>query len=255
MTAIAVHHVVDGPADAPALLLSNSLGSTLDMWAPQMPALTETHRVIRYDLRGHGRSPVPAAPYALDDLGADAVALLDRLEIERADVAGLSLGGMITQWLGIHAPDRVERLVPTCTSASMGPPSGWDERIEIVRNGGTEAMAPIVMQRWLTPRYAAQHPQAAERLAAMIAATPDEGYIGCCAAIRDMDLRPDLPRIAAPTLVISASEDPSIPPDHGERLAAAIPGARFEVIEGAAHLANIERPDEFTALLHGFLVR
>jgi 3-oxoadipate enol-lactonase len=253
MTAVAVHHVVEGPAGAPALLVSNSLGSTLDMWAPQMPALTETHRVIRYDLRGHGRSPAPDGPYAMEDLGADVLALLDRLEVERADVMGLSLGGMVSQWLAIHAPARVERLIPCCTSAYMGPPQGWDERIAIVRRGGTAALAPSVVDRWLTPGFRARHPQEAARLRDTIAATSDEGYAGCCAAIRDMDLRPELPGIGAQTLVISASEDPSIPPEHGERLAAAIPGARFALIEGAAHLANIERPDAFTALLRGFL--
>jgi 3-oxoadipate enol-lactonase len=253
VSVVAVHHVVDGPADAPALVLSNSLGSTLAMWDPQVAALAATHRVIRYDLRGHGASPVPDGPYALDDLGADVLALLDRLEVERASFAGISLGGMITLWLAIHAPDRVERVLPCCTAAYLGPPEAWAERIELVRRKGTRALAPSVVERWLTPAYGERHPEAVARLRAMIAGTPDEGYAGCCAAIQHMDLRPDLPRIDAPTLVIAASEDPSTPPEHGERIAAAIPGARLEVVEGAAHLANIERPDEFTALIRGFL--
>jgi 3-oxoadipate enol-lactonase len=144
-------------------------------------------------------------------------------------------------------------VLPCCTAAYLGPPAGWAERIELVRRKGTQALAPSVVERWLTPAYGERHPEAVARLRAMIAGTPDEGYAGCCAAIGHTDLRPHLPRIDAPTLVIAASEDPSTPPEHGERIAAAIPGARLEVVEGAAHLANIERPDEFTALIRGFL--
>jgi 3-oxoadipate enol-lactonase len=250
---IAVHHDVAGPPDAPALLLSNSLGSTLAMWEPQAAALSDAFRVIRYDMRGHGRSPVPDGPYTLDDLGADALALLDRLEVERAHLAGVSLGGMVSMWLAIHAPERVGRLMPCCTSAQLGPPEGWAERAALVRRKGTQAVAPSVVERWLTPPYREAHPDEVSRLRAMIAATPAEGYAGCCAVIEHMDLRGDLGRITAPTLVVSAIGDHATPPEHGELIASLIPRARLEVLDEAAHLANLERPGAFTALMRDFL--
>jgi 3-oxoadipate enol-lactonase len=252
---VAVHHEVIGRADAPALLLSNSLGSTLDMWEPQVAPLAERFRLIRYDLRGHGGSPVPDGPYALGDLGADAVALLDWLGIERAHVVGLSLGGMISMWLGIHAPERVDRLALCCTSARLGPPEGWAERAALVRRKGTQVLAASVVERWLTPAHRDAHPDLVSRLRAMVAATPAEGYAGCCAAIEHMDLRGELSRVTAPTLVIAGEEDPASPPEHGELIASLVPGARLEVVEGAAHLANLERPEALTALLLGFLSR
>jgi 3-oxoadipate enol-lactonase len=250
---VIVHREVSGPPGAPALLLSNSLGASLAMWDAQAGPLAERFRVIRYDLRGHGRSPVPDGPSTLDDLGADALALLDALEVERAHVAGVSLGGMISMWLAVHAPERVGRLVPCCTSARLGPPEGWAERAELVRRKGTQVVAPSVVERWLTPIYRDAHPDAVARLRAMIAATPAEGYASCCAAIERMDLRGELSRVRAPTLVIAAEEDPATPPEHGELIASLIPGARLEVLEHAAHLANVERPDAFTELVLGFL--
>jgi 3-oxoadipate enol-lactonase len=223
------------------------------MWDRQVAPLAEHLRVVRYDLRGHGRSPVPDGPYSLDDLGADAVMLLDHLEIERAYVAGLSLGGMVSMWLAAHAPDRVDRLIPCCTSARLGPPESWAERAALVRRKGTQVVAPSVVERWLTPAYRDAHPEEVGRLRAMIAATPAEGYAGCCAAIEHMDLRGDLSRVRAPTLVISAEQDPATPPEHGELIASLIPGARLEVLEHAAHLANLERPEAFAALVRDFL--
>jgi 3-oxoadipate enol-lactonase len=244
-----VHHVVTGPQDAPALVLSNSLGSSLAMWDAQAAPLAERFRLIRYDLRGHGASPVPPGPYSLDDLGGDVIALLDHLGIERASLAGISLGGMIGMWLGIHAPERIERLVLCCTSAQLGPPEMWSDRAALVREQGTGAVAPAVAARWVTDALAARRPE----LEAMIAATPPEGYAATCAAVEHMDLLPRLGEIRAPTLVISAEQDQSTPPEHGRRIAAGIPGARFEVLDGAAHLANLERPDEITALIAGHL--
>lgn len=246
MTAVDVHSVIEGPPDAPPLLLVNSLGSTLAMWEPQMDELAARLRVVRFDLRGHGRSPVPPGPYSLDDLGADALALLDRLGIGRAHVAGVSLGGMIGMWLGVHAPERVDRLVLCCTSARLGPPSMWVDRARLVRAEGTGAVADAVVARWVSPTWAADHPEEFRRLREMVAATPAEGYAGCCDAIQVMDQEADLERIVAPTLVIAGADDPSTPPDHAARIAAGIPGARMAVIPAAMHLANIERPDEVT---------
>ncbi len=248
-----VHHEVTGPAhlqDAPVLVLSNSLGTTLEMWDPQMAALAERFRVVRYDTRGHGRSPVPPGPYSLDDLGGDVLALLDRLELDRVSWAGVSLGGMIGMWLGIHAPERIDRLVLCCTSAHMPPPEAWHERMAKVREGGSvEAVADVVLGRWLTAEYVAAHPVETAAVRAMLAGQPPKGYVACCAAIAEMDLRADLPSIAAPTLVIAGKHDTAAPPDaHGRVIAEAIPTVSYWVVDGA-HLANVDAADTVTALI------
>ncbi|MGA5302838.1 3-oxoadipate enol-lactonase [Nucisporomicrobium flavum] len=243
------HHRVDGPPEAPPLLLINSLGADLSMWEPQMPALSRRFRVIRYDTRGHGRSAVPPGRYSLADLGGDALDLLDHLGAARAHVCGLSLGGMTAMWLAAYAPERVGRLVLCCTSALLGPPSSWAERAATVRARGTGAVADTVVARWVTPEFAALCPDETRRLRDMIAATPAAGYAGSCAAIEEMDLRADLPRIAAPTLVLAGADDPATPPAHGGAIATAVPGARLAVLDRAAHLATYERPAEATRLI------
>jgi 3-oxoadipate enol-lactonase len=248
VTPIEVPHRIDGPEDAPPLVLSNSLGSTSEMWDPQIPALTERFRVIRYEVRGHDGAPVPAGPYALGDLGGDLVALLDRLGVARAHVAGLSLGGMTGMWLAINAPERVDRLALLCTSAMLSTEHDWPLRARTVREQGTGAVAPAVVERWFTPAFREANPDLAARMQAMCAATPPEGYAGCCDAIGAMDLLADLHRVRAPTLVVAGTEDPATPPHHAERIAERIPGARLALVP-AAHLANYERPDEVTALL------
>jgi 3-oxoadipate enol-lactonase len=244
-----VHHVVSGPADAPPLILSNSLGADLRMWDPQAEALAERFRLVRYDTRGHGASPVPDGPYTIDHVGQDAIALLDHLEIERAHWTGLSLGGMTGMWLAINAPERLDRLVLLCTSARLGPPENWRERAETVRAQGTEAVAEAGVGRWLTAGFRDAHPDTAAWLRDMIAATPDSGYAACCAVIEHMDLTAGLAGISAPTLVIAGAQDPATPPEHGERIAAAVPGARLEVLDPAGHLANVEQPEAVTRLI------
>jgi 3-oxoadipate enol-lactonase len=244
-----VHFRVDGADGAPPLLMINSLGADLTMWEPQVPILAGRHRVIRYDARGHGLSPVPEGRYALADLGRDALALLDRLGIASADVCGLSLGGMTAMWLAAHAPSRVNRLVLCCTSALLGPASQWAERAATVRAHGTAAVADAVVARWVTPGFAAAHPETTARLRAMIAATPAAGYAGACAAVEDMDLRADLGRIVAPTMVIAGADDVATPPSHGAAIADAIPGARLEVLADAAHLATFQQADEANRLI------
>jgi 3-oxoadipate enol-lactonase len=254
MSAVDVHYEISGPDDAPLLVLSNSLGSTPAMWDAQLPALAERRRVVRYDHRGHGGSPVPPGPYSLADLGADALALLDRLGAERVHWCGLSLGGMVGMWMAINAPERIDRLVLCCTSAKLGPPSMWVERAAIVRAEGVEAIADAGIGRWLTPGFNAREPEAAAAVRAMLAATPAEGYAGCCAAIEHMDLVDELGAIRAPTLVIAAAQDPATPPEHGERIAAGIPGARFALVDDAAHLATVEQPAAMTELIAGHLL-
>lgn len=241
---------ISGADDAPVLLLGGSLGTTLDMWDPQVPALSATHRVIRFEHRGHGGSPVPTGPYSMDDLGTDVLTMLDRLDLGRVSYCGLSIGGMVGQWLAINAPERIDRLVLLCTAPYLPPASAWHERAAAVREAGTpEVVADAVLGRWFTPGYAASHPDVAARYRAMISGIDAEGYAGCCEAIAGMDLRSGLAGISAPTLVVAGRQDPSIPPEHGEAIAGAVPGARIEILDPAAHLASVERADAVTTLI------
>jgi 3-oxoadipate enol-lactonase len=248
MTTVEVPHTIDGPDDAPVLVLSNSIGSTSAMWEPQVGPLSERFRVVRYETRGHAGAPVPGGPYALGQLGGDVIALLDRLGIERAHFAGLSLGGMTGMWLGINAPDRIDRLVLLCTSAMLARDVDWPARARTVREEGTEAIAAGTVERWFTAGFREANPEVAERWRATIAATPAEGYAGCAEAIGTMDLEDEIAAIRAPTLVIAGRHDPATPPPHAELIASRIPGARLEIVDGA-HLSNFERPDEVTALV------
>jgi len=250
---VELRHEFRGRRGSPALVFTGSLGTDLTMWEPQAERLKPRFCTLRYDIRGHGRSPVPPGPYSIDDLGSDLLALLDRLGIERASLCGLSIGGMINMWVAANAPERVERLVLCCTSAQLGPPSAWHERAATVRAEGVGAVADAVLGRWYTAAFAAAHPDEIERMRGILTATPPDGYAGCCEAIAEMDLTPDLPSITAPTLVIAGEQDPSTPPEHGRRIADLIPGARFEVISPAAHLATVERPDLTTAMILRFL--
>ena len=250
MTAVEVHAVVEGRPDAPAVLLIGSLGSTHEMWDPQVAALAEHLRVVRYDARGHGSSPVPSGPYSLDDLVDDLVALLDEVGVPRAHVAGLSLGGMTALRLAVREPDRVHRLAVLCTSAKPDPQPFLD-RAATVRAGGTAPLAPTVASRWITPPFAAEHPDLVARLEAMIAGSDDEGYAACCEVVAAVDLRADLGRITAPTLVVSGAEDPALPPPHQQVIADGIPGAELLSVSPGAHLANLERTLEVTGALLG----
>ena len=238
-----------GPEDAPVLVMGSSLGTSLDMWDSQL-ALAERLRIVRLDHRGHGRSPVPPGPYEIADLGRDVLELMDSLEIERASYCGLSIGGMVGIWLGANAPERIERLVLVCTSAHLPPAEGWAERATKVRAAGTVGVvADAVVARWLTPAYAEEHPELVAELRAMLVATDPTGYAECCGAIERMDLRDELGRITAPTLVISAAGDEATPPEHQRLIAASIPGARLERVEPAAHLAAVERPARVNELI------
>ena len=254
-TTVELHHLFEGSEEAPVLVMANSLGTTLRMWDEGAPALRERFRLLRYDHRGHGGSPVPPGLYTIEDLGRDALALLDGLGIERFSWCGLSIGGMVGMWLASKAPERVEGLVLCCTSALLGPRELWDERIRVARKEGMDALVDSVVVRWFTPEFFSAHPETVEKAAAMLRGTDPEGYAGCCAAIRDMDLRDRLGQIRAPTLVISAAEDPATPPEHGELIRDSIPGAGFEVIPGASHLANIEQPEAVTRAILDHLAR
>jgi 3-oxoadipate enol-lactonase len=248
-----LHCLIDGAPQSSALVMGGSLGTTLTMWEPQL-GLVEQTRLIRFDHRGHGCSPVPAGPYSMADLGRDVLSLLDRLGLERVSYCGLSLGGMVGQWLAVNAPERIDKLILLCTAAHLPPASGWQERAQAVRAAGTPAVvADTVIGRWFTPEFAAANPQLVASHRAMIADTPAEGYASCCEAIATYDVRAGLPGVRAPTLVIAGAQDPSIPPAHGQQIAAAVPGARFELVDPGAHLASVERAAEVNRLIAGFL--
>ncbi len=249
MSAVHVNAVVTGRSDSPVVVLSNSLGSTHRMWDAQIVELERHFRVVRYDTRGHGESPMPEGPYSIDDLADDLVAVLDRLGIGRASLVGLSLGGMTVMRVAIRNPERVERLALLCTGAQLSPASSWLERAATVRERGSQAMAAAVAERWFTPAYLEAHPDARRAHERMIAATPAEGYAGCCEAIAKLDLREQLSAITAPTLAIAGADDPATPPAKLEEIAARIPGARLLVVPLAAHLANVEQPAIITPAL------
>ncbi|MBP2323771.1 3-oxoadipate enol-lactonase [Kibdelosporangium banguiense] len=251
MKPVEVHYTIEGPQDAPVLILSGSVGSNSDMWLAQREALADEYRVISYDHRGHGKSPVPQGPYQISDLAGDVLALMDHLRIEKAHFCGVSLGGAVGMWLGRYHPHRVDQLVLACTSAWFAPKEAWGERAERVRAEGMEWIADLSLTRWLTKDFDRHE---AAGLRAMIANTPADGYASCCAALGDWDFVAELPGIPTPTLIIAGADDPATPPEHARELAAGIPRSRVAVLDGAAHLANVERPIEFNDLLRAHLL-
>jgi 3-oxoadipate enol-lactonase/4-carboxymuconolactone decarboxylase len=235
-------HSVEGPDRAPVVVLISSLGTTGELWEPQVPALRRRFRVVRPEHRGHGGSTAPAGPYAIADLGRDLVELLDHLQVERASLCGVSLGGMVAMWVAAHHPDRVERLVLACTAPALPPASAWQERAALVRAEGVAGLLPTLLERW----FADPERAPVELVSSMLAATDAEGYAACCEALAGMDLRADLAAITAPTLVIAGAADPVVPPRLAVELQEAIGGAGLVVLAGAAHLANLDRPEGFT---------
>ena len=245
---------LEGPQDAPVLVLGNSLGSTRDLWEPQLAVLGKHFRLLRYEHRGHGGSPAPPGPYTIAELGTDVLRLLDGFGIGHASYCGVSLGGMIGMWLAANAPGRIDALGLCCTSARFPDTGLWVQRAATVRDDGLPSISAQVVSRWFTPGFAARFPSVPAAFAATLDGVGPEGYAGCCEAIAGMDLRADLARISAPTLVISGSEDPSTPPWHGAVIARGIAGSRLTVIRGAAHLANVSAPAEVTAALRAHLL-
>ena len=249
---ISLNYRIDGSDGAPPLLMSNSLGTNLSMWDWQIEALAKSFRVIRYDSRGHGRSSAPAGPYSIEMLAHDALALLDALEIRKTHYCGLSKGGMIGQWLGTYAAERLERMVLANTSPFMPPRELWDQRIAIALEEGMAALEQTIIQRWFRAEFVAANPEPIAKVRDMILTTPQQGYAACCMAIRDMDQRDNLNTIKTPTLVIVGSADPATPPDHGAMIHSSIKGSQMVTLE-AAHLSNVEQPQAFTAAVLDFL--
>jgi 3-oxoadipate enol-lactonase len=247
-----VAYRLDGARKAPVVVLSHSLGTDLRLWEGQVNALAAHYRVLRYDIRGHGKSSVPVGPYELARLGQDVLDLLDALGIEQVSFCGLSLGGMVGQWLGHHAPQRLRCLSLCNTSAEMGPPSNWDERIAAARTLGLAAISESVLGRWFTPGFQADSSQVVEFARSMLIATPTDGYAGCCAAIRDMHLSGLTSRISVPTLVVAGSFDVATPRAHADSILKQVINGRLTMLP-AAHLSNLEQPKAFSAELEEFL--
>ncbi|MEV0236342.1 4-carboxymuconolactone decarboxylase [Nonomuraea sp. NPDC050786] len=239
-----LHHRVDGPSDAPLLVLGPSLGTTMEIWQPQLPALTDSWRVLRYDLPGHGGSPAAAAGFTVDDL---AQAVLDLVEPERFALAGISLGGAIATTIAARAPHRVRKLVLCCTSARFGEPGPWLGRAALVRGKGVAALVPTLKARWFTPGFDGQW------VFDQLAGVDAKSYAACCEAVAAFDLTRRLGEITASTLVIAGAQDPATPLDQALTLAENIPGASLTVVPHASHLANVERPEAVTAAVVGHL--
>ncbi len=252
---IAVNYRFDGPDDAPVVMLSNSLMANYTMWDDQVELLSRSYRVLRYDQRGHGATEATLGDYSIDLLTADAAALIDALGVGPVHFVGLSMGGFTGQLLAMDHSDRVRSLVLCDTACSMPPPSLWQERIAIAERDGIEALLPATLERWFTAPFRAADNEKLAKVRQMILGTPLAGYIGCAAAIRDMDLCGRLSEITVPTLILVGEDDPATPPKYARALHDGIAGARLVVIPQAAHLPNIEQTEAFNAALATFLER
>ena len=242
----------DGPSTAPALLFLNSLGTTCDIWQPQLARFGERFRVVRLDTRGHGQSASPEGDYTLDQAGADALGVLDAAGVDRAHVCGVSLGGMTAMWLAAHAPERVRTIVAVSTALRIGVPATWEDRIRQVEAGGPASLADAAMARWFTERFRHAHPDVVAWCRQMLAGCDPLGYARACAILRDADLHDVATRITAPTLVIVGNEDPVTPPADAAEIRRHIHGARLLTLE-ASHICAVERADAFNAAVLGFL--
>ena len=249
----AIHVEVEGPEQSPVLMLSNSLGTNLHMWDEQVAPFAHHFRLVRYDRRGHGKSDAPKGPYSMERFGRDVLAILDGLGIERINWCGLSMGGMVGQWLGAHAPNRIDKLILSNTACYFPDKTVWKGRIQLLREKGLAAVVDATMERWFTKPFRDRSPQTTARIRDMFMATNVEGYIACLEAIRDMDHRPLLAQINAPTLVIAGRHDPSTTLEAGEFIAQHALNARLAVLD-TAHIANIEQPQVYAETVLGFLL-
>ena len=243
----------DGAPDKPVLLLSNSIGTDLHMWDVTVPGLAEHFHVLRYDARGHGASDAPSGAYSMDRLGRDVVELLDALGIQHVHMLGLSLGGIVAQWLAIHVPERIDRLVLSNTAAHIGPTQYFDQAIkELQQAPDMQATTETFLRNWFPARMLEARDPAVEPFRSALLATPREGIIGGWTAVRDADLRRTITLITQPTLIIAGQHDTVTSARHGEEIAAAIPGAQMRLLD-TVHLANVELPDAFLEAVLDFL--
>jgi len=246
------YYQLEGPTAGPLLVLSNSLGTDMTMWDAQMPAFLRSCRVLRYDTRGHGKSSVSPGPYSIQQLAEDVIRLLDFLNEGNAYFCGLSMGGQIGMWLGLHHSDRVRRLVLCNTSARIGTPELWRSRIEAVRHGGVQAIAGDVVARWFSLEFRSEQPEIVHSFKHLLAATSARGYVACCEAIRDADLHTSISAIRIPTAIVSGTHDPATTAVEARYLAQQISGAEYIELP-AAHLSNVECSATFTKEVSRFL--
>lgn len=250
---VRIAYRVDGPADAPTLVLLNSIGTNMHMWDQQVARLNTTLRIVRYDCRGHGDSDAPAGEYTIEQLGLDLLALLDTLQIEQTQLCGLSLGGMIALWFTITYPTRVTRAVFANTAARIGTVERWNERIDAVKTNGMAAIRDASLTRFLSADFRQRNPEMTQQIGEMIEATPTTGYSGACAVLRDTDLRELVSTIHIPALILAGELDTSTPPSQARELHAALTGSQIHTFADVAHLSNVERPIEFSNYLQTFL--
>jgi 3-oxoadipate enol-lactonase len=247
-----IHYALEGQSGSPVLVFSNSLGANYSMWDPQAHEFRKRFGVLRYDIRGHGQSPPTPGPYSIELLGRDVVAMLDALDLDRVHFCGLSMGGMIGMWLALNAPERLSKLVLSNTAANIGTPEGWNARIDAVQKNGMKSVASAILERWFTPAFGQKAPETMASILKMLEETNPDGYVACCAAVRDFDCREKLSAIRTPTLVIAGAHDLATPPADGRFLAQQIPGARYAELD-AAHLSNVQAQDPFNRVLGAFL--
>ena len=250
---VRIRYDLDGPTSAPALIFSNSLGATLSMWDPQIPAFQKQFRVLRYDTRGHGQSSVTPGPYTIEQLARDVIALLNELQLDRVYFCGLSMGGQTGMWLALNAAARFHKLVLCNTAAKIGTPEMWNTRIEGVRKGGMKSISSAVMERWFSTDFRAKSPDVVATTKLIFEGANPEGYVANCEAIRDFNSRETVSAIRVPTLVIAGTHDAATTPADGHYLADHIAGARYVELN-AAHLSNIENRDRFNTELSAFLL-
>jgi 3-oxoadipate enol-lactonase len=243
---------IRGRRDHPALLFLNSIGCDRRLWDAQVHSLETDYLCLLFDARGHGQSDAPDGDYSLARLGKDALHVLDRVQVERAEICGLSLGGLVAQWLAIHESGRVGRLVLANTGSRIGSRESWETRRRTVHSEGMQSIAALSLERFFSPGFRAASPEVVDRFRATLLNTPAAGYAGCCGALRDADLTAEIGGITAPTVVLGGQEDVSTPPSQAQALASAIPGAKLQMLR-AAHLSNVEQPAAFTAALRAHL--
>jgi len=247
-----IHYRLDGNQELSVLVLSNSLGTDLSMWDLQVPAFTRQFRVLRYDSYGHGASTSATGGFGIDRLGQDVVRLLDHLGIATVSFCGLSVGGLVCQWMGLNAAKRVERLVLCNTAAHIGTAEGWNARIDAVNKGGIQSISTGILERWFTPPFHEREPGTLDRFRKILEATPPESYVATCSAIRDTDLRGEVSEIRAQTLVIAGTQDKATPPEGGRYLTERIAGSKYIELD-TAHLSNVELPERFSGEVLKFL--
>ena len=247
-----IHYLLEGRSGPPILVFSNSLGADYSMWDAQAREFRKKLSVLRYDTRGHGQSPPTPGPYSIELLGRDVLAMLDALDLDRVHFCGLSMGGMIGMWMALNAPERLNKLVLSNTAAKIGTVEGWNARIEAVQKNGMKSLASAILERWFTPSFRQKAPETMANVLKMLEETNPDGYVACCAAVRDFDCREQLSKIRTPTLVIAGAHDSATPPADGRFLAQQIPAARYLELS-AAHLSNIEAQDQFNNELAAFL--